>query len=98
MDIDATKAPRTHATWKKAYDAQELAKLMVELSVQLEVELNVATVNEVFAENKAYILEKELEKANNRIKRLEEGGDEAICALEYASRVRIWTEAKEAKA
>jgi hypothetical protein len=97
MDIDATKAPRTHATWKKAYDAQELAKLMVELSVQLEVELNVATVNEVFAENKVHILEKELEKANNRIKRLEEGGDEAICALEYASRVRIWTEAKEAK-
>ena len=98
MDFDATKAPRTHATWKKAYDAQELAKLMVELSVQLEVELNVATVNEVFAENKVHILEKELEKANNRIKRLEEGGDEAICALEYASRVRIWTEAKEAKA
>ena len=97
MDIDATKAPRTHATWKKAYNVRELAKLMVELSVQLEVELNVATVNEVFAENKAYILEKELEKANNRIKRLEEGGDEAICALEYASRVRIWTEAKEAK-
>ena len=98
MDIDPTKAPRTHATWKKAYDAQELAKLMVELSVQLEVELNFATVNEVFAENKVHILEKELEKANDRIKRLEEGGDEAICALEYASRVRIWTEAKEAKA
>ena len=72
MDIDATKAPRTHATWKKAYNVRELAKLMVELSVQLEVELNVATVNEVFAENKAYILEKELEKANNRIKRLED--------------------------
>jgi methanogenic corrinoid protein MtbC1 len=97
MDIDPTKAPRTHAAWKKAYDAQELAKLMVELSVQLEVELNVATVNEAIAENKVHILEKELEKANNRIKRLEEGGDEAICALEYASRVRIWTEAKEAK-
>jgi leucyl aminopeptidase (aminopeptidase T) len=97
MDIDPTKAPRTHATWKKAYNVRELAKLMVELSVQLEVELNVATVNEVFAENKVHILEKELEKANNRIKRLEEGGDEAICALEYASRVRIWTEAKESK-
>ena len=97
MDIDATKAPRTHATWKKAYNVRELAKLMVELSVQLEVELNVATVNEAIAENKVHILEKELEKANNRIKRLEEGGDEAICALEYASRVRIWTEAKEAK-
>ena len=72
MDIDPTKAPRTHATWKKAYDAQELAKLMVELSVQLEVELNVATVNEAIAENKVHILEKELEKANNRIKRLED--------------------------
>jgi hypothetical protein len=72
MDIDPTKAPRTHATWKKAYDVKELAKLMVELSVQLEVELNVATVNEAIAENKVHILEKELEKADNRIKRLEE--------------------------
>jgi len=72
MDIDATKAPRTHATWKKAYDAQELAKLMVELSVQLEVELNVATVNEVFAENKVHILEKELKQAQDCIKRLED--------------------------
>jgi hypothetical protein len=45
---------------------------MVELSVQLEVELNVATVNEAIAENKVYKLEKELEKANNRIKRLED--------------------------
>jgi hypothetical protein len=72
MDIDPTKAPRTYATWKKADDAQEFAQLIVELSVQLEVELNVATVNEAFAENKVHILEKELEKANNRIKRLEE--------------------------
>jgi len=72
MDIDATKAPRTHATWKKAYDAQELAKLMVELSVQLEVELNVATVNEVFAENKVHILEKELKQAQDRIKERDE--------------------------
>jgi hypothetical protein len=36
-------------------------------------------------------------KLNQRIKRLEEGGDEAIYPLEYAARVRIWTEAKEAK-
>ena len=70
MDIDSAKAPRTHAAWKKAYDAQELAKLMVELSAQLEVELNVATVNEAFAENKAYMLEKELKQAQDRIKRL----------------------------
>lgn len=36
-----------------------------------------------------------LEKQNQRIKRLEEGGDEAIYPFEYAARVRIWTEAKE---
>jgi hypothetical protein len=78
MDIDATKAPRTHATWKKAYDAQELAKLMVELSVQLEVELNVATVNEVFAENEVHILEKELKQAQDCIKRLEEWKESAM--------------------
>jgi SMC interacting uncharacterized protein involved in chromosome segregation len=72
MDFDATKAPRTHATWKKAYDAQELAKLMVELSVQLEVELNTAILNETFAENKAYMLEKELKQAQDCIKRLDE--------------------------
>ena len=62
MDFDATKTPRTHATWKKAYDAQELAKLMVELSVQLEVELNIATVNEAIAENKVHILEKRIQR------------------------------------
>jgi len=98
MDIDSTKAPRTHATWKKAYDAQELAKLMVELSVQLEVELNVATVNEVFAENKVHILEKELEKADNRIKRLEEAGDLMVQHF-YTDEPRseMWEKAKEAK-
>ena len=72
MDIDATKTPRTHAAWKKAYDIQELAKFMVELSQQLEVELNTAIVNEAFAENKVYTLEKQLKQANDRIKRLEE--------------------------
>lgn len=75
MDIDAKKTPRTYDAWKKAYDVQELAKFMVELSVQLEVELNVATVNEAFAENKAYMLEKELKQAQDRINRLEEAGD-----------------------
>jgi hypothetical protein len=72
MDIDAKKTPRTYDAWKKAYDVQELAKLMVELSVQLEVELNVATVNEAFAENKAYMLEKELKQAQDRIKERDE--------------------------
>ena len=36
-------------------------------------------------------------KLEERIKRLEEDGDEAICPIEYATRVRIWTKAKEAK-
>jgi hypothetical protein len=41
-----------------------------------------------------------LDEANLRlqdhIKRLEAAGDEAIYPFEYAARVRIWTEAKEA--
>lgn len=39
----------------------------------------------------------EILRLEARCKRLEEAGDEAICPLEYAARVRIWTEAKEAK-
>jgi hypothetical protein len=42
-------------------------------------------------------LERKLTAANERIKRLEEDGDEAIYPFEYAARVRIWTEAKEVK-
>jgi hypothetical protein len=103
MDIDATKAPRTHATWKKAYNVRELAKLMVELSVQLEVELNVATANEAIAENKVHILEKELEKADNRIKRLDEyihnlqklGDSMALGRNPFIQ--NAWDAAKEAK-
>jgi hypothetical protein len=38
-----------------------------------------------------------IREQEERIKRLEEGGDEAIYPFEYAARVRIWTEAKEAK-
>jgi hypothetical protein len=37
------------------------------------------------------------ENAITKIKRLEAAGDEAIYPFEYAARVRIWTEAKEAK-
>ena len=36
-------------------------------------------------------------RLHDRIKRLEAAGDEAIYPFEYAARVRIWTEAKEAK-
>jgi hypothetical protein len=42
-------------------------------------------------------LRKDCEKQKQRIKRLEAAGDEAIYPFEYAARVRIWTEAKEAK-
>jgi hypothetical protein len=56
---------------------------------------------ELHAANSIIRQQQLLDEANlrlqERIKRLEEVGDEAICALEYASRVRIWTEAKEAK-
>ena len=38
-----------------------------------------------------------LDHAAERINRLEAAGDEAIYPCEYAARVRIWTEAKEAK-
>jgi wobble nucleotide-excising tRNase len=103
MDIDATKAPRTHATWKKAYNVRELAKLMVELSVQLEVELNVATVNEAIAENKVHILEKELKQAQDCIKRLDEyihnlqklGDSMALGRNPFIQ--NAWDAAKEAK-
>jgi hypothetical protein len=43
------------------------------------------------------ILDEENLRLQDRIKRLEAAGDEAIYPLEYAARVRIWTEAKEAK-
>jgi hypothetical protein len=40
---------------------------------------------------------KQIRELRERINRLEEDGDEAICPIEYATRVRIWTKAKEAK-
>ena len=42
-------------------------------------------------------LAKAFMQQQDRIKRLEEDGYEAICPIEYATRVRIWTKAKEAK-
>jgi hypothetical protein len=121
MDIDAIKAPRTYAAWKKAYDVQELAKFMVELSQQLEVELNTAIVNEAFAENKVYMLEKQLKQANEhlnesnkiirqqqlldeknlmlmeRIKRLEEAGQELLFDNDNMANIYRWHKAKEVK-
>jgi hypothetical protein len=46
-------------------------------------------------ESQRVVIMREVPRLLERIKRLEEGGDEAICPFEYAARVRIWTEAKE---
>jgi hypothetical protein len=64
---------------------------------ELELELNAAT-SEIEEKRKDVVwLATEKAKLEERIKRLEEAGDEAIYPFEYAARVRIWTEAKEAK-
>jgi len=42
-------------------------------------------------------LERELNSANERIKRLEEAGDRAIENSYYPDRVKVWHKAKEAK-
>ena len=42
-------------------------------------------------------LERELNTANQRIKRLEEGGDKAILNSYLPDRLAVWTKAKEAK-
>jgi hypothetical protein len=60
---------------------------------RLERELNAA--NAIIRQQQ--LLDEENLRLQERIKRLEEGGDEAIYPFEYAARVRIWTEAKEAK-
>ena len=49
----------------------------------------------LFAE--AQKMERELNEANKRIKRLEEAGDRAIENSYYPDRVKVWNEAKEAK-
>lgn len=68
MDIDPIKAPRTHAAWKKAYDVVELAKFMVELSQQLECELNGS--NKIIRQQQ--LLDEKNLMLEERIKQLEE--------------------------
>ena len=68
MDIDPIKAPRTHAAWKKAYDVVELAKFMVELSHQLECELNGS--NKIIRQQQ--LLDEKNLMLEERIKQLEE--------------------------
>jgi hypothetical protein len=60
---------------------------------RLERELD--TANTIIRQQQ--LLDEENLRLKERIKRLEEAGDEAIYPFEYAARVRIWTEAKEAK-
>jgi hypothetical protein len=59
----------------------------------IERELNAA--NSIIRQQQ--LLDEENLRLQDHIKRLEEAGDEAIYPFEYAARVRIWTEAKEAK-
>ena len=59
---------------------------------RLERELNAA--NAIIRQQQ--LLDEANLRLQDRIKRLEEAGDEAIYPFEYAARVRIWTEAKEA--
>jgi hypothetical protein len=60
---------------------------------RIERELNAA--NAIIRQQQ--LLDEANLRLQERIKRLEAAGDEAIYPFEYATRVRIWTEAKEAK-
>ena len=80
MDSEENKmkisdTPRTDEAEYLSYDSeppQPLEMVDVGFARQLEIELNTAIANEAFAENKAYMLEKELKQAQDRIKRLDE--------------------------
>jgi Asp-tRNA(Asn)/Glu-tRNA(Gln) amidotransferase B subunit len=80
MDSEENKmktsdTPRSDAAEYHQYDTQPplpLGLVDVEFARKLETELNTAIVNEAFAENKTYTLEKQLKQANERIKQLEE--------------------------
>ena len=61
-------------------------------------ELNIAVANEAFAENKVYMLEKQLKQANERNKRLEEAGDALANTQTYDLLETVnWRKSKEAK-
>ena len=76
--MKTSDTPRSDAAEYLQYDTEPplpLGLVDVEFARKLEIELNTAIVNEAFAENKAYMLEKELKQAQDRIKRLEEAGN-----------------------
>ena len=83
MDIEENKmkisdTPRTDDAEYLNYDSEppeSLEMVDVDFARQLEIELNTAIANEAFAENKAYMLEKELKQAQDRIKRLQDWVD-----------------------
>ena len=67
-------------------------------------ELNIAVANEAFAENKVYMLEKQLKQANERIKRLEESENRMLnwltedCPESVKKQLsNAWMKSKEAK-
>ena len=93
MDIDPTKAPRTYAAWKKSYDVQELAKFMVELSQQLECELNES--NKIIRQQQ--LLDEKNLMLMERIKRLEEAGQELLYDNDNMANIYRWHKAKEVK-
>ena len=67
--------PRTDDAEYLSYDSEppeSLEMVDVGFARQLEIELNTAIANEAFAENKAYMLEKELKQAQDRIKERDE--------------------------
>ena len=80
MDSEENKmktsdTPRSDAAEYLQYDTEPplpLGLVDVEFARKLEIELNTAIANEAFAENKAYMLEKELKQAQDCIKRLDE--------------------------
>ena len=80
MDSEENKmkisdTPRSDAAEYFQYDTEPplpLGLVDVEFARKLEIELNTAIANEAFAENKAYMLEKELKQAQDRIKERDE--------------------------
>jgi septal ring factor EnvC (AmiA/AmiB activator) len=80
MDSEENKmkisdTPRSDAAEYFQYDTEPplpLGLVDVEFARKLETELNTAIVNEAFAENKVYMLEKQLKEANERIKQRDE--------------------------
>ena len=73
--METSETPRSDGAEYFQYDTEPplpLGLVDVEFARKLEIELNTAIANEAFAENKAYMLEKELKQAQDRIKRLDE--------------------------